>query len=72
MYKRVDSCRRGTEKTFCSNYLSLSAREQNPHAPSEEVGLTQLELAHRLGVQHKAGRGWNDSASARLHAARCL
>ena len=50
MYKRVDSCRRGTEKTFCSNYLSLSVREQNPHAPSEEVGLTQLELAHRLGV----------------------
>ena len=35
MYKRADSCRRGTEKTFCSNYLSLSAREQNPHALSE-------------------------------------
>ena len=72
MYKRVDSCRRGTEKKFCSNYLSLSAREQNPDSLSEEVCLTQPELAHRLGVQHKAGRGWNDSASARLHAARCL
>ena len=72
MYKRVDSCRRGTEKTFCSNYLSLSAQEQNPHALSEEFGLTQLELAHRLGVQHKAGRGWTDSASTRLPAARCL
>lgn len=72
MYKRVDSCRRGTEKTFCSNYLSLSAREQNPHALSEEFGLTQLELAHCSGAQRKAGRGWNDSALARLHAARCL
>ena len=56
MYKRVDSCRRGTEKTFCSNYLSLSAWEQNPHTPSEEVGLTQLELAS-LGCPTQSGPG---------------